>query len=1101
MDFLPDSDFLYTFGRFVVICAVQHNGSWTNVKAESSTGKSGDSEDGGDAEGSVKDTESVGPRPTYGRGSVKSGGRGTFVCPHCPYVTAKKPGYLQHLSLHQEGGGSNLDTSGNPLPINVVPPAARYCADCDIQFSSPKTYQVHKQYYCSTRHVLKPASATSQPMTTVKAGQSSATNTTTTTVTSPGSRSTGGPSPIGPVSTSLKGVPGILPSARSAVADATVSCPVSGTSSATPGKEEGALLHSAPVLTFPSSPLILVPYSYISGANVGMLPATTAGLLVPNANLSPATATGLFAILAPPPSAAAAAALSTSPRSAHPASVTTHPTMASPGSNTATAHAARSTSTEGTHTSTAATGASAKMTSPVNGLGLDVKGEQPLDLSIKKTVTTTSAAVDPIHHSPSSCSETSDSQGAAGGSCCPAPATRTPSTSSSATPSPTFVPAGAALNPAAIFLTPMDAASHAVQLYAHPGLTTRLTPQQHAPALSVIPATVTSAPCIKQGTNRCVDCGIAFYKKDNYLVHRKHYCAKRRDASSPTSEAVDHSSSPPPSRKRKLSQQDDVDDGSGQETFTESRTRSISVSCVKQEIDRPDDAIHPSSLISTEAQQLKEDIRRSIASPQRILSVTGPVSPMVPAGVGEPVHSKTGERSTPPGVQVKQGRYVCASCGIQYSSQGNLQAHQTYYCLKLKEKELMASQQAAALLAQQQQHRTTSEGSAALNKVVLGSSGTSVSSKGSRGRAVTTRCTRCQNQFSVAEEDVAASNFKCPFCDVAQRQMELHCGARAFHCTICGYRGNTLRGMKTHIRMHLDRSSDVQEECFIACMPQQTSVVANGELPSSATTIQQLLPSTATTAGPQNLSPGTREGLDRDGTGSSPRSNPDSCGSEPRADKMSSVVNTALHSCDYCGYASSYKGNVVRHVRLVHKEVIHSTASTTTKSDGGGGTGRPQAPRTPGSDTTSRAPSTPPQTGKSPQATSCTPSDDEDGHQTAPSSPGADEAGQDENANAGSPDALSQEPLQGEDDDLDLTEPLATTSPQAPSTPLPATSNGAQGKSSGAAPATAPNRRQGSKYCKSCDISFTYLSTFIAHKKFYCASHASENLGRETPVQ
>lgn len=37
------------------------------------------------------------------------------------------------------------------------------------------------------------------------------------------------------------------------------------------------------------------------------------------------------------------------------------------------------------------------------------------------------------------------------------------------------------------------------------------------------------------------------------------------------------------------------------------------------------------------------------------------------------------------------------------------------------------------------------------------------------------------------------------------------------------------------------------------------------------------------------------------------------------------------------------------------------------------------------------------------------------------------------------------------------------------------------------------NKRSGPKYCKSCDIAFTYLSTFIAHKKFYCSSHTSES--------
>lgn len=35
------------------------------------------------------------------------------------------------------------------------------------------------------------------------------------------------------------------------------------------------------------------------------------------------------------------------------------------------------------------------------------------------------------------------------------------------------------------------------------------------------------------------------------------------------------------------------------------------------------------------------------------------------------------------------------------------------------------------------------------------------------------------------------------------------------------------------------------------------------------------------------------------------------------------------------------------------------------------------------------------------------------------------------------------------------------------------------------------NKKYGPKYCKSCDISFNHLSTFIAHKKYYCSSHSS----------
>lgn len=32
----------------------------------------------------------------------------------------------------------------------------------------------------------------------------------------------------------------------------------------------------------------------------------------------------------------------------------------------------------------------------------------------------------------------------------------------------------------------------------------------------------------------------------------------------------------------------------------------------------------------------------------------------------------------------------------------------------------------------------------------------------------------------------------------------------------------------------------------------------------------------------------------------------------------------------------------------------------------------------------------------------------------------------------------------------------------------------------------------GSRYCKSCDIPFNYFKSYIAHKKFYCSSHAGE---------
>lgn len=57
-----------------------------------------------------------------------------------------------------------------------------------------------------------------------------------------------------------------------------------------------------------------------------------------------------------------------------------------------------------------------------------------------------------------------------------------------------------------------------------------------------------------------------------------------------------------------------------------------------------------------------------------------------------------------------------------------------------------------------------------------------------------------------------ANGWKCPCCPVtsataaaAQKHMDTHTGVKAFLCTLCRYKGNTLRGMRTHIRMHFDK--------------------------------------------------------------------------------------------------------------------------------------------------------------------------------------------------------------------------------------------------------------------------------------------------------
>lgn len=1015
--------------------AVRHNGSWVGVKQESTATAASELE----KERDVIAAEMSSRGSHFVTRSGKAGHR------------TKKPGYVPLLNLHQESAAAAK---------MAVPPAARYCSNCDIQFTSVKTYQVHKQYYCSTRHILKPAAATAPP---------GANKTSAATVAPSASPSCGHgrtanstPSPQqrhGAVATvaNPKGPAGM---GTSGDATASIVC----------AKENGMVLNPS-VLSFPTSPVILLPCSYISGSGVSMLPAgaAAAGLLVPNGNLS--TAAGLFpttfAILTSPPpgggagSATAPLATTLSPRPTHPLATIAKPAALPPGG--ATIHGAKARSDSPSPTVDGAT---------------DAKGEQPLDLSVKRpsAETRTYTVAAEARRSPSSCSEASDSAGA------PTLSTVSSASSavSSATPSPTFV-AAPTPSQAAIFLAPIDA-PHGMQLYTHPALATRLAPPPPPP--------------VKQGTNKCADCGIVFYKKENYLVHRRHYCARRHENSSPVeggsdSPAADECSSPP-TRRRKL------DDGGAATDEADERCADavvkVEASCLQES--------PPAG-----AEPLSKDDSRPTSKP---LQRRGGGSPPGGAHGHSPPSFGVAAVAKPP----NQARYACASCGILYSSLSNLQAHQTYYCLKLKEKELLLANQQHS--PQQPQTALLSQQATPL----LGRSSASSLSPSSKGHLAPARapgivcCSQCHTQFHVAdaEEAVAASlNLKCPVCNMArmaslpsptvapptraaESQSLLSSSgalARAYHCTLCGYRGNTLRGMKTHIRMHLDRGGDVQEECYISCVPS----MVNGDGPVGPSE----RPPNHVGAPPRSISSPNGIIADDDGGTTSPRSGSESCSGGATSELKTTA---ALHSCDYCGYTSSYKGNVVRHVRLVHKELLAAAAAVSSGSikTEPNGSAPVASPRTCKEEDGVTSPPPIPPSSKSP-ATSCASSTSGTTAATAVTAAAVAAASED------SRDATS--PC-GSTGDATVTGSSVVTTDGATDvpvagcvakSPVPATTAAlvaAHGRTGNGVNAS---RRSGSKYCKSCDISFTYLSTFIAHKKFYCASHASENLGRETPVQ
>ncbi|XP_046595390.1 zinc finger protein ush isoform X1 [Neodiprion lecontei] len=148
---------------------------------------------------------------------------------------------------------------------------------------------------------------------------------------------------------------------------------------------------------------------------------------------------------------------------------------------------------------------------------------------------------------------------------------------------------------------------------------------------------------------------------------------------------------------------------------------------------------------------------------------------------------------------------ICAPCGIRFASFDNLNAHQAFYCNKRSEP---------------LEHQA--------------------------------RCPKCKALIEPGASHTCTAgptgSWPCPVCGLvsptagaAQRHIDAHQGVKAFRCTICRYKGNTLRGMRTHIRMHFEkRGTDLQEENYITCVLEDETTVQTTPEPAPATTPEEI---------------------------------------------------------------------------------------------------------------------------------------------------------------------------------------------------------------------------------------------------------------------
>ena len=240
--------------------------------------------------------------------------------------------------------------------------------------------------------------------------------------------------------------------------------------------------------------------------------------------------------------------------------------------------------------------------------------------------------------------------------------------------------------------------------------------------------------------SRCVECNIVFYKHENYLIHKEHYCSGRR----------------------------------GGVTLEE-----------EQKNEREILKSPPKHQTSPGSKQSPPEVTKTCDS-------ISPASPKLPKGDNAPARLKPNELCY---------LYYCIPCNIKFSSSGTLKAHKEFYCPYGKENNAV---------------KDTVDGD---------------SDKTSSDSNDLYRCDFCHSEYTSARllklhfcTGIAkqAPLLRCPYCEyVTQTEnrlsehMKVHVPTKAFKCTICGYRGNTARGMRMHGKMHLENGEEFTDDNMI----------------------------------------------------------------------------------------------------------------------------------------------------------------------------------------------------------------------------------------------------------------------------------------------
>jgi hypothetical protein len=502
---------------------------------------------------------------------------------------------------------------------------------------------------------------------------------------------------------------------------------------------------------------------------------------------------------------------------------------------------------------------------------------------------------------------------------------------------------------------------------------------------------------IKRGYSKCIECDIVFYKHENYVVHKEHYCAARLGSAGSAG---------------KSNEPDNHQVNRKEAAGGFSRMSSCS-SPAKSDADGDECLSPPSSSLSHRKSSLNSQSGiNSTRLPRKSTDSTSsdffphPLYDIALKPKSRSPHTSSTVISISPIPSPKDGKdasvniskekhssslnqYPCVHCGVKYSSIDNLKAHQSFYCTKRNpEVNLCDGNELSSKCIKKL--GTDETGLDTPDHFLLGPSSSNSSMKGLVG------CSKCK--LSIPEDQLishsrvclgtSTSNggggltlqgsnttglagtggesgnsrnlaWKCPCCDTysptvsaAQKHLEIHSGIRAFKCLLCGYRGNTLRGMRTHIRTHFDKrvGGELLEGEYMTCITAQeldtgsapstnsntggrhfmgesrTSAINHGGVREARSPIERNKLNNSNSPSVMSYKAGTSS------SASSPENLPDvklfsegyalhsGCleeGMPPDVDKLENN-NKSNYACNVCKYSSSYRTHLIRHMKLVH---------------------------------------------------------------------------------------------------------------------------------------------------------------------------------------